>query len=121
MNAQTLINELQAAGFQIAVSGGRLRVSPFSRLTPELRAAMKSHRSEIIRALRRCPFCRQRDSRRERTVREWLVYFDTLCDACGEIIETYVPPLPVRARFEPPHESSILLGGGREQAVGLKT
>lgn len=89
MNAQLLLDQLHLAGFQLVVSGEKLRVNPFSRLTPDLRAKLKMHRSEIILALRRCPFCQHQGARSERTVRDGLNYFDTLCASCGELIETF--------------------------------
>ena len=100
MNAQLLLDQLHMDGFRLVVSGDKLRVNPFSRLTPDMRAKLKMHRSEIILALRRCPFCRQHGARSERTVRDGLNYFDTLCAACGELIETYVQALPKQARTE---------------------
>ena len=100
MNAQHLLAHLEAAGFRVAVSRNKLRINPFSRLTPELRANLKAHRVEIILALRRCPFCRQQGARSERTVREGLHYFDTLCAACGELIETYVQACSAQTRSD---------------------
>lgn len=100
MNAQTLLAQLRTAGFQLAISDNKLRVNPFSRLTPELRAKLKVHKSEIILALRICPFCHQQGARLERTVRDGLHYFDTLCASCNEVIETYVPRLQIQPQIE---------------------
>jgi hypothetical protein len=45
---------LRAAGFTVTPAGGdKLKIVPFSRLTPELRAMVQAHRDEIIAALQR--------------------------------------------------------------------
>lgn len=100
MNAQTLVEQLQTAGFQLVASGEKLRVNPFSCLTPELRAKLKAHKSEIMLALRLCPFCNQQGARCERTLKAGLSYVETLCIACEEVIEIYVPCQQVQAHFE---------------------
>jgi hypothetical protein len=52
-NSSDPLATLREAGFTVALEGGRLRVSPASRLTPELRALVQAHRDEIIAALQR--------------------------------------------------------------------
>ncbi len=45
---------LRAAGFTVTPAGGdRLKIVPFSQLTPELRGLVQEHRAEIIAALQR--------------------------------------------------------------------
>lgn len=44
---------IKAAGFVVELEGGRLFVSPFSKLAPVQIEFIKTHRAEIIEALRR--------------------------------------------------------------------
>jgi ubiquinone/menaquinone biosynthesis C-methylase UbiE len=51
MSAAQLLEELHAHGFTLSVGGDRVRVNPASRLTPELRQAIVSHRTELLTLL----------------------------------------------------------------------
>lgn len=44
---------LRCAGFTVAPEGDRLKITPASQLTPELRAMVQAQRDEIIAALQR--------------------------------------------------------------------
>lgn len=105
MTATAILNQLQAWGVTLAVvAPDRLRVeAPLGAVTPELRTAMLEHKEAIIAVLgvgrdlasfisRRCPFCKQTGMTTEETERGGLLYFDTSCLHCGEIVETLIPP-----------------------------
>jgi hypothetical protein len=51
MEANRLLEELRCGGFSIAVEGNGVRLSPASRLTPELRQAIRVHKAELIALL----------------------------------------------------------------------
>ncbi len=52
MNASALISDARQRGIRLGVSGDRLRVeAPVGTLTPELRAALAQHKTQIIDAL----------------------------------------------------------------------
>ena len=52
MNIDALISDLKRRGFQLTPRGDKLAVAPASKLTPELTALLKAHKSEILRSLR---------------------------------------------------------------------
>jgi hypothetical protein len=52
--AVPLLIELEAAGFELAVDGDRLRVKPVDRLTAEQRAALAANRDAAIALVRYC-------------------------------------------------------------------
>lgn len=51
MTALDLYHHLIAKGFSLSVSGGNLRLSPFSKLTDELRTNIKNHKPELMALL----------------------------------------------------------------------
>jgi hypothetical protein len=51
MTALDLYHHLIAQGFRLSVNGGNLRLSPFSKLTDELRTNIKNHKSELMALL----------------------------------------------------------------------
>ncbi len=51
MNAQQLLEGMVARGFAVSLNGEHLAVSPKSSLTPEMRDALKAHKSEIVSLL----------------------------------------------------------------------
>lgn len=62
MRPKRLTAELVEAGFSIKLDGGKLEVSPASRLTDNLRQAIRQHKDQIISELsnpevRTCPTC----------------------------------------------------------------
>lgn len=50
-SAAELLQELQALGFAVRLDGGTLRVSPGSRLTPELASRVRAWRAELVELL----------------------------------------------------------------------
>jgi hypothetical protein len=50
--ALRLLWQLEADAFCLALAGDRLRVSPKSRITPDLAAAIRQHRDELIALVR---------------------------------------------------------------------
>ena len=51
MNATALLERMRGDGFTVSVNQSRLRVAPVSRLTPELRAGVVTHKAELLRLL----------------------------------------------------------------------
>lgn len=51
MAAPEIIAHLEQQGFRMEADGDRIKVTPSSRLTDELRAQIRSHKSEILAAL----------------------------------------------------------------------
>lgn len=71
MDARELLHHLAGAGFTVAADGDRLTVSPASKLTDELRAALRTAKLELLAILaertttepappRTCADCRHR-------------------------------------------------------------
>ena len=52
MSAQPILNELLTNGFTLDIEGEKLKVSPASNLTDELRQKIRAHKSELLQALR---------------------------------------------------------------------
>src|SRR5262245_28685767 len=50
--APVLLRQLQAEGFELAVSGDRLRIRPAERVSPELQIALAKHKKEILAMLK---------------------------------------------------------------------
>lgn len=48
MSARDLLADLTAAGFELTAQGGSLVVSPASRLTDAQRAAVRTHRTDLL-------------------------------------------------------------------------
>ncbi len=46
------LNKIIAAGFTLAMDGNDLVIKPFSKLTPNQRAFLKSHKAEIVAELK---------------------------------------------------------------------
>jgi hypothetical protein len=65
MTPAALLDDLTRQGFVLAREGAGIRVSPASRLTPELRTAIRANRADLLRLLAgrgpaaegRCPSC----------------------------------------------------------------
>lgn len=94
MRPIALLRELQTMGVIVtATTDGDLELdAPRGVLTETKLIALRQHKAEIVRLLpRRCPFCGYHGMRYERCVKEGLLFFDTLCAACGELIECFVP------------------------------
>lgn len=51
MTALDLYHHLIAQGYSLSVNGGNLRLSPFSKLTDELRTNIKNHKPELMALL----------------------------------------------------------------------
>lgn len=51
MNAVEILHDLRDQGFRFQVTGERLRVAPSQKLTDDVRAVIRAHRSEILEAL----------------------------------------------------------------------
>ena len=94
MRAALLLSELRTAGVIVtATPDGSLEVdAPRGVLTEARLTALRQHKAEIISLLsRRCPLCGYNGMRQEQSVKEGLLYVDTLCGTCGELIECFVP------------------------------
>lgn len=48
----TPINKIRDAGYKLELDGENLAITPFSRLTPNQLAFLKTHKAEIVRALK---------------------------------------------------------------------
>ena len=95
MRATALLSELQTAGVIVtATPDGSLELdAPRGVLTKAKLTMLRQYKAEIISLLsRRCPLCRSYGMRQEQSVKEGLLYIDTLCGTCGELIECFVPP-----------------------------
>lgn len=51
MDAKTLLNQCFSIGVTLYTQGGKLLARPAQRLTDELRAAIKSHKTELLELL----------------------------------------------------------------------
>lgn len=94
MRAITLLRELQTAGVIVtATADGDLELdAPRGVLTETRLSALRQYKAEIVGLLpRRCPFCAYNGMQQEQSVKEGVLFIDTLCSACGELIECYVP------------------------------
>src|SRR5438270_2366848 len=94
MSPRTLLRELQTAGVLVtATPDGDLELdAPRGVLTEARLTALRQHKAEILGLLpRRCPFCGHRGMRQEQSVKVGLLFIDTFCGGCGEIVECYVP------------------------------
>ncbi len=94
MRARAILSELQTAGVVVtAMPDGDLEFdAPRGVLTEAKLTALRQYKAEIVGLLsRRCPYCGYQGMRHEQSVKEGLLYVDTLCGACGEIIECFVP------------------------------
>ncbi len=52
--ALPLLLQLEAEGFNVVAAGDRLRVRPPARVTPELLAALRQHKADLLTLLRCC-------------------------------------------------------------------
>src|ERR1051325_11020376 len=94
MRATALLSELQTAGVVVmATPDGNLELdAPRGVLSEEKLIALRQHKAEIIGLLSSCcPFCGYHGMRHEQTMKGNLLYLDTICAGCGELIECYVP------------------------------
>ena len=94
MRATALLRELQTAGVIVtATPDGDLELdAPSGILTEAKLTILRQHKAEIVGLLsRRCPLCGYHGMRQEQSVKEELLYVDTLCRGCGELIECFVP------------------------------
>jgi hypothetical protein len=105
MNAVTLLNELYLRNIALQVIGAdRLRFEATKdSITEDLISYLREHKLAIIAILgadrslanllgSRCPFCHLVGMRIEEIRKSELLYFDTRCALCGEIVETLVLP-----------------------------
>lgn len=51
MDAKTILNQALSIGVSLYTQGGKLLARPAPRLTDELRAAIKSHKTELLELL----------------------------------------------------------------------
>jgi hypothetical protein len=101
--ALALLCQLEAAGFEFRVTEPDiLRVRPQSRVTPELRAKLRRHKSEILVLIRICDagvlarrqaFARQLETAPDGVIVPRLVFRETpyvsgRCHACGNVLES---------------------------------
>lgn len=94
MRATALLRELQTAGVIVtATPEGDLELdAPSGVLTEAKLTTLRQHKAEIVVLLsRRCPLCGYQGMRQEQSIKEGLLYVDTLCRGCGELIECFVP------------------------------
>jgi len=94
MSVATLLSELQKAGVIVtATPDGDLELdAPRGVLTEARLTALRQQKAEIVCLLsRRCPFCCYHGTRQELSIKEDLLHVDTLCGACGELLECFVP------------------------------
>jgi hypothetical protein len=94
MTATTLLNELRMVGVIVNATpdGGLELDAPRGVLTEARLTALRQYKAEIIVLLScRCPLCRSYGMRQEQSVKEGLLYIDTLCVTCDELIECFVP------------------------------
>lgn len=94
MTAEALLTELEASGVRLAVTKtNRLVVdAPSKIVTAAFKESIRNHKTSLILLLRKCPFCHRKGMRQVQRTLESLLYLDTICAACEEIVETFVPP-----------------------------
>ncbi len=104
MNAATLLNELCSRQVALLVGGPdclRFEAQENS-LNEELLRYLREHKQTILAILkekgslskligRRCPYCHHVGMKFEEACKSDLLYIDTCCWSCGEIVETIVP------------------------------
>lgn len=93
MTASSLLESLCAKGVTLAVepTGLRYRALP-GTVTPQLLDELRTHKEELVMLLaRRCPFCAEQRRITSSVIKEDLLYVDTHCMSCRELIECYVP------------------------------
>jgi hypothetical protein len=97
MTARVLLNECASLGIVLEASTEGLRYrAPEAVITSETLARLREQKEALLKLLqRRCPFCRAVGMRHERSNKGGLIYLDTLCVACGELVECYLPPVQV--------------------------
>ncbi len=95
MRARALLNECALQGIVLEPSTEGLRYrAPERVVTPETLARIRKENEGLLKLLKkRCPFCHAVGMRHERSYKDGLIYLDTLCVACGELIECYLPPV----------------------------
>jgi hypothetical protein len=94
MRATTLLSELQTEGVIVTttVDGDLELDAPRGVLTQAKLSVLRQQKAEIVGLLtRRCPYCAHHGMRQEESIKEGLLYVDTLCGTCGELIECFVP------------------------------
>lgn len=64
-DAVGLLLQLEDAGFDLKVAGGRLRLHPLARLSAAQRAAIAAHREALIALVDRCCVLAAGDAGRE--------------------------------------------------------
>ena len=95
MNWPSLLSELQTAGVLVmATPEGDLEVdAPRGVLSAAKLRVLREYKAEIVSLLSpRCPFCKQRGMKTDKSERGGLLYFDTSCVHCGDIVEIFIPP-----------------------------
>jgi hypothetical protein len=95
MTARALLNECAALGIVLEASKEGLRYrAPGRVVTPETLARLRQEKEGLLKLLKkRCPFCHAVGMRHERSNKSGFIYLDTLCVACGELVECYLPPV----------------------------
>lgn len=94
MRANILLSELHSAGVIVtATADGNLELdAPLGVLTEAKLTALRQYKTEIIGLIsRRCPYCGYPGMRQVKCFKEGLLYVDTRCGACGELVECFVP------------------------------
>ncbi len=91
MKPYELLDALHAAGIAVWVERGRVGVYPPSRLTPELRQALRAQGKELVRIIKQEYVCWHCESNRVR--------FDVplqryVCEACRRVLEEPLSPFP---------------------------
>lgn len=91
--AKSVLNELGVLGFTFEPSPEGLRYhAPRDIVTSETIAKLREHKQNLLNLLnRRCPYCHRHGMRRERKVVEGLIYLETFCLICCELIEWSMP------------------------------
>ncbi len=89
MNAQSLIQELESNGFQLKAEGSQLAISPSRKLTDDLRAKVRTCKSQILDALKpavKTYTSKQRHDRQPDNTSLYLTDSDTLIDV-GKLLD----------------------------------
>lgn len=55
MTPEQVLSQARSSGISISVEEGKLAVSPASRLTPDLRQAIRDHKDELLQTLSQPP------------------------------------------------------------------
>jgi hypothetical protein len=91
--ARAVLNDFVLLGFTLEPSPEGLRYhAPKECVTSETIAKLRKNKSILLNYLnKRCPFCKAHGVRQKRHIQEGLIYIDTRCLNCGDLVECYVP------------------------------